>query len=856
MWGLSPEKRSAVLVLGGFLSGCTLLGTPAVAGPDPLQQALDLHRAGKLTEALAAYEQVMEEGSDARQDGLARLALAYHNACIVLINLADPATALDQCRRALELRRGLGDERGVARTLANLGLALRYLGRYDEAESAYRESLAINEQRADVPAQVRNLSNLGVLAMTAGRYGESMRLHTAAESLAERHADEPWSEGQLRIARLNQGAVLEKLGAFREALDLLRALAVQVGDEDSGLHALVQVNLGVIYRNLGDPIRAVESFRKAAATYARLGDEAGLSNAKLNLALALHLNLRRLDEAEVAYREALDLAREGSDRAEEIQDLFYHGNLQLEIGNVGEAERSFRRCLELAEASRSAEGRWSGLYGLGRVAEARDDPGAALELFRQAMAEIEMVRANLADPSLRSGYFGDKRPIYGAAVKVLARMHRQEPAAGHDVEAFEIAERAKARDLLDALGAASPAAPLGAEALRGLLDRQEVVLEYFRGGDNLCLWVVRRQGIRIVELGPARPIFDRAAQVHDALAAGDEPPRETVAWLSRALLGDAFPADARIVRIAPDGNLFHLPFEILAEPGSPGGILLDRMVVSYLPSASTLALLARRQDEESATRDLRLAGFANPDLPHDRAAPQAPASLLVSRYGLGPLPAAEQEMAAVGRSLSGRQEVRLGSAATEATFREIAARGSQVLHLATHTVVDERPGQSPVILLAAGEGQDGLLYPEEIAGLDYRVRLTVLASCHSALSDTEGGRALASLTGSFLAAGSDGVVATLWEVDDAATAMFMGQFYHQLSRGLDAAEALRRAKLRFRANPSWNRSGLWSAYVLVGEGVRVVEPPRIPLWSWALAALLFAAALVVGWRRSRDAAVS
>lgn len=830
-------------------------GAPALAETDALDRAISYHRDGQLPEALAAYREAIAATLAAEESDPERLGLAYHNACYVLIDLADPETAVDYCRAALDLRRDLADERGVARTLSNLGLALQTLGRFGEAEAAYRESLAINERRGDVAAEIRNRSNLGLLAMNAGRYGEAIDFHTSAEELAARHADEPWSRYQVRIARLNLGAVLEKLGAYREGLELLRTLAEEEDAEGSELGALVQVNLGVIYRNLGDPIRAVESFRGAAATYVRLGDKAGLSNAKLNLGLALHLNLRRLDEAERAYREALDFAREANDRTEEIQDLFYLGNLELELGRLDGAADSFRRCLELAWASESREGRWSGLYGLGRVSEIRGDPGGALELYRQAMAGIEEVRSGLAEASMRSGYFGDKRPIYAAAVRVLALLHAEEPGASHAGEALAIVQRAKARELLEALGAGRPAgSEIAADAFGdGLLGDDDVLLEYFQGQDELYLWVIRKHASLMFALGPSAPILEAVARVHEALSSGWPPPVTAVARLSRTLLVDGAALEgARTLRVAPDGQLYHLPFEILDDPGEPGSILLDRLEVSYLPSASTLAPLARRR--HAPAEAAQLVGFANPDLPYDPEKPRAPGSLLVSRYGFGPLPAAELEVEAVRRILGGEALVRTGREATEEAFRELASRESRVMHLATHTVLDNRPGQKAVVLLAAGGRHDGVVFAEEIAALDYRARLTVLASCWSAMGNEEEGRALASLTNAFLAAGSSGVVATLWEVDDVRTAAFMEQFYYQLSLGLGAAEALRRAKLRLRATPGWDQPGLWSAYVLIGEGGSVVDRnpfvgSRIQVWTWIVAALLLSAGLWLALRR-------
>jgi CHAT domain-containing protein len=172
------------------------------------------------------------------------------------------------------------------------------------------------------------------------------------------------------------------------------------------------------------------------------------------------------------------------------------------------------------------------------------------------------------------------------------------------------------------------------------------------------------------------------------------------------------------------------------------------------------------------------------------------------------------------------------------------ARGARVVHLATHAVIDERPGRGAAIVLTPGGEDDGLLVPEEIARLDDRADLTVLAACRTALGPEEGGGALASLTGSFLAAGSRGVVATLWDVGDEATAAFMAQFYWQLGEGSTPAEALRAAKRRLRADPRWNRPALWAAYVLVGDAPAVGAKRRWGMWiagiaGGALAALAF-----------------
>jgi CHAT domain-containing protein len=204
----------------------------------------------------------------------------------------------------------------------------------------------------------------------------------------------------------------------------------------------------------------------------------------------------------------------------------------------------------------------------------------------------------------------------------------------------------------------------------------------------------------------------------------------------------------------------------------------------------------------------------------------------------------------VERLLGGNAAVFTGDRATEGALREAVAQGARVVHLATHTVIDERPGRGSAILLTASGEDDGLLYPEEIARLRDRSDLTVLAACRTALGTEGNGQALTTLTGSFLAAGSRGVVATLWDVGDAATAVFMEQFYWELGRGREPAEALRRTKMRLREDPRWRRADLWAGYVLIGEG-RAVAPRRRAWLGWSVAALLLAGgAGWIWWRRA------
>jgi tetratricopeptide (TPR) repeat protein len=828
-----------VVVLAAMLCAASVLRAQS------LDDAVALHAAGRFAEALESYRSVAE---DLKTKNPAAAGMALNNACVILMNTGELREARMECQEALRLRRTLGDNLPIAKTLNNLGLVEQYLAEYESAERHFGEALTLNQALDDVQSQAINLANLGVLATQAGWYPRAIDFQQRAMELALRQPDAPWSDEQIRLARINQAVVLEKLGAYREALDLYELVSDDKDEMHPSRQAGLSLNLGVVYRNLGDPVRALREFEAAEATYDLLGDTAALSNVFLNVGLVTHLNLERPQEAEAAYREALRLAELSGDRSEEIRDLCYLGRFLLEMGRPDEAEPIFQRALGASEESGSAEGRWTSLEGLARIAASRGALEDALGGLREAMQEIEETRSTL-DRS-RGEFFGQKRPVYAAAIEVLHRLSLEEPGAGHEEEAFAVAQQAKARMLLDALGTgATGGKPLEASEVMARI-RDGVLLEYFVGESELFLWVVNGESLNMRVLGPPQPILDAVTVTHRELSGGAEPPRSVLDELSRVLLPDlgGQPAIVGHLRIAPDRRLHYLPFELLSPPGSNGRLLVEMVDVSYLPSASALEWL----DRPPSKTNLMVVGVGSPILRREASAGPDPVGLLVSRFDLGLLPAAADELGSLERWLPGDKEIRTGPKATEEEFRRLVASGPRIVHFASHAVIDERHGRGAAILLTPGNASDGLLYPSEIAALDYPVDLTVLAACRTALGPDGDGHALASLTGSFLAAGSSAVLATLWDVGDQETSAFMEQFYYHLRQGLPPMTALRKVKQSFLADPEWQDSHLWAAYVLVGEAGPVASRP-VGRWWWFVLLGALVAAAAYGLLRGRFA---
>ena len=146
-----------------------------------------------------------------------------------------------------------------------------------------------------------------------------------------------------------------------------------------------------------------------------------------------------------------------------------------------------------------------------------------------------------------------------------------------------------------------------------------------------------------------------------------------------------------------------------------------------------------------------------------------------------------------------------------------------VLHIATHGIFSSDPEQT--VILASDSRinirqLDRLLRSKSESSRD-TIELLVLSACQTATGDKRAGLGIAGVA---VQAGARSTLASLWNVSDKSTALFMGEFYRGLKSDLTKAEALRKAQLAFLKNPE-NKEGYkkyahpyyWAPFILVGS---------------------------------------
>jgi len=146
----------------------------------------------------------------------------------------------------------------------------------------------------------------------------------------------------------------------------------------------------------------------------------------------------------------------------------------------------------------------------------------------------------------------------------------------------------------------------------------------------------------------------------------------------------------------------------------------------------------------------------------------------------------------------------------------------RIVHFATHGLINsQHPELSGIVLSLVdeqGRSQNGFLRLYDIYSLKLGADLVVLSACQTALGKEVKGEGLIGLTRGFMYAGVPRVAASLWRIEDRASAELMKRFYQRmLGEGMSAAAALRAAQVSMWTEKRWDAPYYWAGFTLQGE---------------------------------------
>ncbi|MFI5118786.1 MAG: CHAT domain-containing protein [Thermoanaerobaculia bacterium] len=771
------------------------------------------------------------------------------------------------CREAIALFARLGDDFERAVTLLRIGDLEAELGKGPEALDAYTEALHLAEALKDERLQANAHRGIGSRLLLAGETRRAAEVLTESVRLARAGSHpqvEAWSLQMLGWALWNGGEYEKALEAGERSAEIAR----QRGDLATEGWA---VNLmGLTYATLGDLPRGLDSCRRAVGLSRAAGDRHGEALALSHAGWILYRG-DRLESAGETLQAVVKLQRAAKNRWGEALALVGLADVWAALGRSAEATTAYRSALSLARAANVPGVEALALAGLGRLSAVSgdrtgaraflaeelalrrrlEDPGseaqveltlaqldrvegrldAARERIELAIGRLEALNVRFRSPDVRVFASASSQPLYDFAVDVLMKLNEASPTRGFDRRAFEMAERGRARVLLEDLAglAVEPGAPhtLTLVEVQASLPPGVALVSFDADDTRVFVFVVTRGSFLARRLSVAPPaLWARLENVLDLVSAGDGSGSRP---LTQRLYADLVapwreelpPGTSRLV-IVPDGLLARLPFEVLEPGGGASRPLLEEFEISYAPSSSVLARLRDRRDPPPGTRaDLLV--VAGPERERERV------SVLYEDEGFvpEPLPFAGVEARRVARFGGEGSVVLAGREASVTRVAELASAGFRVLHFATHGLVSQRSPLSSGLALASApaDPRAGLLTARDIHLLRIPSDLVVLSACRTARGRILAGEGVQSLARAFLHAGARSVVASLWNVNDEGTASLMESFYRRLARGLGKGDALREARLELARRGAAPR--LWAPFVLIGDadGQVSLSPP-------------------------------
>lgn len=177
------------------------------------------------------------------------------------------------------------------------------------------------------------------------------------------------------------------------------------------------------------------------------------------------------------------------------------------------------------------------------------------------------------------------------------------------------------------------------------------------------------------------------------------------------------------------------------------------------------------------------------------------------------LPGTQQEVRAISRVVPG-SVVALRQQATESLLKEYADQ-VPVLHIASHGEFNPKAPLQSRLLLVGDAKNDGNLTVSELYDMKINADLVTLSACQTGLGDIQSGDDVIGLTRGFMFAGAANIIASLWVVDDEATARLMTDLYNNL-RHEDKQQSLRDAQRDVRQH--YPHPYYWAAFQLTGTG--------------------------------------
>ncbi len=728
-------------------------------------------------------------------------------------SMGDYTQALLFYERALSIReKALGPEHpDMASSLNNLAELYRAMGDYSKALPLSERALAIKEKAhgPNHPDIALSLNNLGLLYGSMGDYSKVLPHYERALAIKEQalgpdHPDVARSLHNLAGYYCSKGNFTTALPIYDRALAILeKSLGPEHPDVAQNLN-----NLASLYESMGNYSLALPLHERALAI-----NEKALGPKNPQTAVCLG-NL-----ADLKYKMgSLSEARFHADRhitakQSELQTILAQDEgTRLSWQSVNQS--FWLACLLEPDAITDMVLRMKGVV-LDSLVEDRSIALAAQSSSdgSESLKKITQLQARLSKLAFEPGQEEEVARIEGE----ISQLQRDMAAKYLGRNLQRASATITQEDITTTLGEGS--------ALIDLFQFQDPKL---KGDEWDCLGAIimaANNNLEFVRIDGAKVIRQSIESLRQGIANGDAAcVKEETELLSEKLwrpIAQKIPEGTNQLVISPDGDLNFLSFAALLS--EDGKFLAESYDISYVGNARDLL----RESNPNPPNRIRI--FGNPifdqatePVEENRLAFRSMEVDVFGQIQLPPLPGTEKECAEIQKIAANSGwdlETFTRDRADEKNIRGTSKPG--ILHLATHgfylnsytppiestrgmsvigveTSTTNKKGVDPMrasgIALTGAQStlrswaerkapdpeNDGILTAEEVAALDLQgTWLVALSACETGVGEARSGEGVLGLRRSFMMAGAENLLMTLWPVSDHTTSEIMADFYSE-----------------------------------------------------------------------------
>ena len=733
--------------------------------------------------------------------------------------LGDYQKAKEHYGQALALYREVSERRGEANTLSDIGSVHHKLGEYQKASDNYNQALSIRRAIGDRTGEALSLNNIGLVTSALGDSQKALEYLGQAlvlrRAIRHRKGEAMTLFGMARAER-NRDNLVEARARIEAALEIIESLRTNVANQE--LRASFIASVREFYDFYTDLLMQLHQRQPSAGH-----DNAALVVSERSRARSL---LETLAEARSDIRQGIEPALLERERGLQQQVNLKAERLPRLLGGKHTEEQAVAAKKELDTLLSE--------YHQVQAQIRKTSPQYAALTQPQPLSVREIQQRVLDQDSLLLEYsLGKERSFLWAVTPTSMTSYVLPKQAEIETAARRVYE------LLTARNHHPPSETPEQRAAR--VNQSEV--EYAKTAAALSQMLL---GSVATQLGTKRLIIvgEDALQYvpFGALPApGGGAAKRRLGETETRGRGDMIseePSDRRVAAsLRPRVSFVPLiaKHEIVTLPSASVLAVLRRELLGRASAPKAVAVLAdpvfRSDDPRIGVAEMRQGGdeasgsnVASPR--RNGAASQADVESSAKELGVRGfkrLRFSRQEAEAITAIAPGGKSLKaIDFAANRATATSLELSRYRVLHFATHGLLNsQHPELSGIVLSMVderGHPQDGFLRLHEIYNLKLGADLVVLSACQTALGKEIKGEGLIGLTRGFMYAGAPRVVASLWNVDDRATAELMKRFYEAMFiQGMRPAAALRAGQTSLRREKGWAAAYYWAGFTLQGE---------------------------------------